>query len=360
MPTVFANGRSILTQGDGFTQVCSVPDVCDTPSPGGPVPVPYVNVAMDSDLADGTQKVKVDGTPAALAGSNLRMSTGDEAGSAGGGLISRKIKGKCTFGLYSFDVKMEGQGVVRFLDITQHNGNTFNTALFALGLANPGGPVPSGMTYGDDVEKCPVCGKDTHPSHAAVEHKAAGHSKDLATGLMDALVADGLGSKFERGGEVGYMLGVLYCTDGTKFAATSGRSPSKDGKTFKETAEGQGFAVPTQVYSPARLVTRGNSEEHEVELPHEEGKNPPLMCAAPKLVQLALRAGKMNALCCMTEIWVFKKSNGQNGRDVTVTTPVVVRGEHEFNATENYSHGETVPSCDTCKDNLPRVLCPES
>src|SRR5262247_2244883 len=103
MPTVFANGRSILTQGDGFTQVCSVPDVCKTPTPGGPVPIPYVNVAMDSDLADGTQKVKVDGTPAALAGSNLKMSTGDEAGSAGGGVVSSKIKGKCTFGLYSFD-----------------------------------------------------------------------------------------------------------------------------------------------------------------------------------------------------------------------------------------------------------------
>jgi uncharacterized Zn-binding protein involved in type VI secretion len=82
MPTVFANGRSILNQGDGFVQTCSVPDVCKTPSPAGPVPIPYVNVAMDSDLADGSQKVKVDGSPAALAGSNLKMSTGDEAGSA--------------------------------------------------------------------------------------------------------------------------------------------------------------------------------------------------------------------------------------------------------------------------------------
>ena len=353
MPTVFANGRSILNQGDGFVQTCSVPDVCKTPSPAGPVPIPYVNVAMDSDLADGSQKVKVDGSPAALAGSNLKMSTGDEAGSAGGGVVSSKIKGKCTFGLYSMDVKFEGQGVVRFLDVTQHNGNTFNTALFALGLANPGGPVPSGFTYGDDVEDCPICGKPTHPDHAAVEHSAAGHSKDLATSLMNSLVAADAGFKFERGQDVGYMLGVLYCTDGTKIAATSGRSPP----AFKKTAEDAGYIVPTQVFTADKLLTRRRGDEHAVDLP-QNGPTPPLLCAAPKLMQLALRNGKVDKICCLTEIWVFKKQNGDVGREVTITTPVVVRGEYEFNATEHYAHGETVPSCDTCKDNLPRVMCP--
>lgn len=350
MPTVFANGRSILNQGDGFTQVCSVPDVCKTPSPAGPVPIPYVNVAMDSDLADGSQKVKVDGSPAALAGSNLKMSTGDEAGSAGGGVVSSKIKGKCTFGLYSMDVKFEGQGVVRFLDVTQHNGNTFNTALFALGLANPGGSVPTGITYGDDVEECPICGKPTNPDHATVEHGAAGHSKALVKSLMDALVAKKAGHKDDRG----YMLGVLLCTDGTKFAATSGRSPGP----FKDTATEQGFEIPKVVFSAKKLVTRKKAEEHEVVLPHRPGNNEPLMCAAPKLMQLALRAGKANKLCCMTEIWVFKKDDGEVGREVTVSTPLVVRGEYLFCPTENYTHGETVPSCDTCKDNLPRMMCP--
>jgi hypothetical protein len=49
MPTVFANMRSITHQGDGFTQTCAVPDVCKTPTPAGPVPIPYVNVAMDAN-----------------------------------------------------------------------------------------------------------------------------------------------------------------------------------------------------------------------------------------------------------------------------------------------------------------------
>ncbi len=356
MPTVFANGRSVVHKGDGFTQVCSVPDVCKTPSPGGPIPIPYVNVAMDSDLADGSQKVKVDGNSAALANSNLAMSTGNEAGSAGGGVVSAKNKGKCTFGSYSFDVKFEGKGVVRFADITQHNGNTFNTALATLGLANPGGPVPSGITYGDDTEDCPVCGKPTHPSHAAVEHKAAGHSKDLVTQLMNALVDAGSGHKNERGQEVGYMLGVVFCTDGTKFAATSGRSPP----AFKDTAEGAGYIVPTVVFSADSIATRGTPNPHAVDLPQKEGSNAPLMCAAPKLMQMVLRNGKIAQLCCMTEIWVFKKSDNQNGRDVTVSTPIVTSEGYVANAVENYSHGETVPSCDTCKDNLPRVLCPES
>ena len=65
--------------------------------PLGPVPIPYVNVAETSDLAKGTKKVKIEGKPAGNAGSNLSTSTGDEAGSAGGGILSSKTKGKMTW-----------------------------------------------------------------------------------------------------------------------------------------------------------------------------------------------------------------------------------------------------------------------
>lgn len=85
MSTVFANSRSILHKGDGLTQVCPVPDVCKTPTPGGPVPVPYPNAAQDSDLAGGSKRVLIEGSSAALADSSLSTSTSDEAGSAGGG-----------------------------------------------------------------------------------------------------------------------------------------------------------------------------------------------------------------------------------------------------------------------------------
>jgi len=49
------------------------------------------------------------------------MSTGDEAGSAGGGVASSKIKGKAEFVNYSFDVKIEGKNVPRALDLMLHN-----------------------------------------------------------------------------------------------------------------------------------------------------------------------------------------------------------------------------------------------
>ena len=122
MPTVYANGRSIIHKGDGFVQTCPIPDVCKTPTPGGPVPIPYPNIAMDSDLADGAKKVTIEGNPPALDSSNLMTSTGDEAGTAGGGIISSKFKGKLTWVMGSVDIKFEGKGVVRFLDICMHNG----------------------------------------------------------------------------------------------------------------------------------------------------------------------------------------------------------------------------------------------
>jgi len=37
--TVFANGRSIVHKGDGPTNTSAPPDVCKTPTPGGPVPI---------------------------------------------------------------------------------------------------------------------------------------------------------------------------------------------------------------------------------------------------------------------------------------------------------------------------------
>ena len=68
------------------------------------------------------------------------MSTGDEAGSAGGGVASNKIKGKAEFVNYSFDVKIEGKNVPRALDLMLHNDK--NTPPFPL-LQPPIIAVPS-------------------------------------------------------------------------------------------------------------------------------------------------------------------------------------------------------------------------
>jgi Domain of unknown function (DUF4150) len=160
MASVYANGNSISHSGDGEQFIALAPDVCKTPSPAGPVPVPYPNTAMSSDLASGSTSVKIAGNPVALADSNIKMSTGDEAGSAGGGVVSSKIKGKVTWLLYSMDVKFEGKGVVRFLDSTMHNGNAGNSP--GKNKGKPGMAYPGGA---GDI-KCDNCGKSVgDPSH---------------------------------------------------------------------------------------------------------------------------------------------------------------------------------------------------
>jgi hypothetical protein len=126
--SVYANSRKILHKGDGLVHPAKAPDVCKTPSPGGPIPVPYPNIARDGDLAAGAKRVTIEGSSVALKSSNLRTSTGDEAGTAGGGVASSKIKGKLTWASGSLDVKIEGKGVSRFLDVTLHNGNMSNTS----------------------------------------------------------------------------------------------------------------------------------------------------------------------------------------------------------------------------------------
>jgi hypothetical protein len=104
------------------------PDVCKTPSPGGPVPIPYPNVASSSDTDKGSKSVKMDGEPIMLKSSVYSQSTGDEAGSAGG-VVSNCTRGKAMFINYSFDVKVEGQNVPRLLDpMKQNGGSAYNAA----------------------------------------------------------------------------------------------------------------------------------------------------------------------------------------------------------------------------------------
>lgn len=118
--TVGVNQLSVVHKGSNGITI-AFPDVCKTPSPVGPVPIPYPNIAKSSDSAKTAKKVKTDGNPVCVKDSNFRMSTGDEAGSAGGGVASNKIKGKAEFVNYSFDVKVEGKNVPRAFDLMLHN-----------------------------------------------------------------------------------------------------------------------------------------------------------------------------------------------------------------------------------------------
>jgi uncharacterized protein DUF4150 len=116
--TVKVNGvcNSLVHKGSNGVSAATMPDVCKTPSPGGPVPIPYPNVSQSATLAKGTTTVKADGgMMIATNGSEFSLSNGDEAGTVGG-VKSGTFMKESTWILYSFDVKMEGQNACRLTD----------------------------------------------------------------------------------------------------------------------------------------------------------------------------------------------------------------------------------------------------
>lgn len=117
--TVFANSRGVDHKGSGGMSPV-FPDVAKTPTPGGPVPIPYPNIGKAADTSSGPKKVKVDGQMPMAKGAKYSMTSGDEAGSIGG-IISNKIKAEAEYMLYSFDVKMEGKNACRLGDALFHN-----------------------------------------------------------------------------------------------------------------------------------------------------------------------------------------------------------------------------------------------
>jgi len=132
---VFANGMEVSCKAVDGKSICAFPDVCMTPpqTPATPpgVPIPYPNTGLASDTSDGSTTVKISGQEVMLKNkSYFKKSTGDEAGSAPmKGVITHKITGKVYFTAWSMEVKVEGENVVRHLDLTTHNhGSNTNTA----------------------------------------------------------------------------------------------------------------------------------------------------------------------------------------------------------------------------------------
>jgi hypothetical protein len=117
--TVFANGRGVVHASSGGMSIV-FPDVCNTPSPAGPIPIPYPNTGSASDTAKGPRDVTTDGSMPMTKDAEYSRSSGDEAGTAGG-VVSGVNMGACEFMSYSFDVKFEGKNVCRLGDPLFHN-----------------------------------------------------------------------------------------------------------------------------------------------------------------------------------------------------------------------------------------------
>lgn len=129
--TIKVNGvaNSLVHKGSNGISIATIPDVCKTPSPGGPIPIPYPNISQSMTLDKGTTTVKADGgMMIATKGSEFSLSNGDNAGVAGGVKSSTFMK-ESTWILYSFDVKMDGQNACRLTDKKfQNHENTADLA----------------------------------------------------------------------------------------------------------------------------------------------------------------------------------------------------------------------------------------
>ena len=117
--TVFANGRGVDHKGSGGMSPV-FPDVCKTPTPAGPIPIPYPNIGKATDTDKGPKKVTIDGEMPMTKGAVYARTSGDEAGSAKG-LISSAQMDEAEYMLYSFDVKIEGNNACRLGDPLFHN-----------------------------------------------------------------------------------------------------------------------------------------------------------------------------------------------------------------------------------------------
>ncbi len=105
----------------------SFPDVCNTPSPSGPIPQPYPNMGMLMQANPGTvaTMVLIAAAPALTIQSELMMTTGDQAGSMGG-LVSGMIMGPARFLQSSVLVTVQGAPIIYQTCMMGANGMNAN------------------------------------------------------------------------------------------------------------------------------------------------------------------------------------------------------------------------------------------
>jgi hypothetical protein len=73
-----------------------------------------------TNTSAGPGSIKLDGSMPMTKDARYRLTSGDEAGSAGG-VVSSVVKGEAEFMMYSFDVKLEGKNACRLGDPLFHN-----------------------------------------------------------------------------------------------------------------------------------------------------------------------------------------------------------------------------------------------
>lgn len=110
---MFANAQMMGTD-TGF------PDVCLTPSPAGPVPVPYPNIAMGPMAVPNVPNILFMGTPAHNLGTTIPMTNGDNAGLATG-VASGTVMGPSRHLTGAFSVLIKGMPASRLTSMALQN-----------------------------------------------------------------------------------------------------------------------------------------------------------------------------------------------------------------------------------------------
>ncbi|MCC5973396.1 MAG: DUF4150 domain-containing protein [Rubellimicrobium sp.] len=113
--------------GKGGQIVCLAPDVCNTPSPTGPVPVPYMIVSMLDWAQRTVASTKLGDQEAFTMNSRTNKVTGDEPGTVGG-VVSGCNMGWCRPISSKSNVFVENFQVIQ------------NDCLFEMNCSGPEGP----------------------------------------------------------------------------------------------------------------------------------------------------------------------------------------------------------------------------
>lgn len=103
-------------------EMMAEPDVCQVPTPAGPVPTPFPNIAMPMMGTPPAETVLICGAPALNLSSEIPLTNGDQAGVAGG-VASGMIMGPARFTEGSMKVMVAGSPAVRLTSPTTQNQN---------------------------------------------------------------------------------------------------------------------------------------------------------------------------------------------------------------------------------------------
>lgn len=303
---VYANNMEVSCKAADGKSICAFPDVCMTPpqTPATPpgVPIPYPNTGMASDTTDGSSTVKISGQEVMLKNkSYFKRSTGDEAGCAPKkGVMTSKNTGKVYFTAWSMDVKVEGENVVRNMDLTTHNhGSNPNT-----------GP----WLYQDEMAVAPPGHPDCSGADAA---NNAGENFLKKEGLLDDNTVVAGGKFVPQSGPPYLVMGSNKISPGQINMVGRGGKSGKYSMWAKGTTTNPSPNVRCKKhpkgykYRPGKYVPRSGDAESKIieELFRTEGGQPkgtlflkvtgrPVCCSCQGLAKCAQESGDLKIVFC--------------------------------------------------------------